>query len=140
VDRLADERRGVEGDLVADAGGEVPGQLLDPGPDAVGGVQGVGVGELEDGDARRRLPVEPGEDVLALAPHLRPAHLPHPHPPPPPAPAGRPPSPCAPRPRTAPARSAGPASSAAPGTTAPTPPAAAPPAPWPPGRSAAAGR
>ena len=54
VDRFADERRGVVGDLVVHALGEVGLQLLHLGPHPVGDVQGVGAGQLIDGQADRR--------------------------------------------------------------------------------------
>ena len=40
------------------------------GMDAIGHVQGVGVGQLKDDQAHRRLAVQPAADVLVLGPQF----------------------------------------------------------------------
>src|SRR2546429_5721466 len=44
------------------------------------GLDGVGAGQLVDGDARRGAPVEAGVAVVGLPAPLHPPHLPPPHP------------------------------------------------------------
>ena len=74
-DRLADERRGVVGDLVVDAVREARLQLLHLGPDPVGHVQRVGAGELKDGQADGRVAVEGAGQVVVLGAQFDAGHV-----------------------------------------------------------------
>jgi hypothetical protein len=75
VDRLADERGGVVSDRVLEAVGELLLKLGHLGPDAVGHVEGVGAGELVDGESDGRVAVEGAGDVVVLGAAFQPCHV-----------------------------------------------------------------
>ena len=78
LDRLTDKRRGVVTDHVAETVGELFAHLGDFGFDDVGGVERVGIGELEDGQVGDRLAVDHAVGVLVLRPQLDMGHVPDP--------------------------------------------------------------
>ncbi len=70
VDRFGDERRGVIDDVVIQAGREAPLQLDHLGLDQLGHVQGVGAGELVNGQGHGRPGVHSAGLVVALGGQL----------------------------------------------------------------------
>ncbi len=70
MNRLPNERRGVVADFVAHPFGKVLGELGDLGLDEIGGFQGVGVGQEEDGHVGRRKAVDARGGVQAFGGQL----------------------------------------------------------------------
>ena len=75
VDRLADVRRGVVGDVVVDAVGEARLELFHLGPHPVGDVERVGAGKLVDREPDRRVTVKRARLVIILGTHLDAGHV-----------------------------------------------------------------
>ena len=75
LDALPRIGRGVVADHVVQVVGEVLGQLLHLRPDLVAHLQGVGVGQLEDDQARRAQAVAAAAQVLVLGPQHHAAHV-----------------------------------------------------------------
>ena len=75
INGLADKRRRVIVDGVAQSLGEAGCQLPHRGLDAVGGVQGVRAGQQKDAEECRRPTVQPSERVLAAGSQLGPGDI-----------------------------------------------------------------